>query len=348
MAADADAARLDPLPAGAHHAAAHPEASPSDQPAAPVKPPVAFLGLGALGAPMAANLLLAGYPLQLFNRNPARCALVPELAHDLAAARHTQQPGAADGAPTAPAAARVRPTPAAAVQGCPLVCLCLSDDRAVRSVLLEQPEAALPALQPGALVIDFSTIAPGTSQALAAELAARGVTYLDAPVTGGTEGARAGRLAVLAGGAPAALERARPLLEVVGASISHLGPVGAGQQAKAVNQVLVAGSYAAVAEAVALGRRLGLPMEQLLPALGTGAAGSWALEHRSAGMLQGHFPLGFRLSLHRKDLAIALEAAAACDLELPVSARVAALEDQLIARGHGDEDVSALVRWFED
>jgi 3-hydroxyisobutyrate dehydrogenase-like beta-hydroxyacid dehydrogenase len=207
-------------------------------------------------------------------------------------------------------------------------------------------QAAACGLRAGALVVDFSTIAPATSRRLAAELAERRVAYLDAPVTGGTEGARAGRLAVLVGGAARDLQRARPLLEVVGQRITHLGPVGAGQQAKAVNQVLVAGSYAAVAEALALGRRLGLPMAQVVEALRGGAAGSWALEHRSAAMLQGEFPLGFRLALHRKDLAIALESAAACQLELPVTARVAELEDALIERGHGDEDVSALARLF--
>jgi 3-hydroxyisobutyrate dehydrogenase-like beta-hydroxyacid dehydrogenase len=151
---------------------------------------------------------------------------------------------------------------------------------------------------------------------------------------------------VLVGGAAATLERARPLLEVVGATITPMGPAGAGQQAKAINQILVAGSYAAVAEAMALGQRLGLPMEALRQALAPGAAGSWALEHRAAGMVAGHFPLGFRLALHRKDLAIALAAAAEAGLELPVSRLVAAMEDTLMAAGHGDEDVSALARWF--
>lgn len=196
------------------------------------------------------------------------------------------------------------------------------------------------------MVIDFSTIAPATSQALAARLRERGVAYLDAPVTGGTEGARAGTLSVLVGGAADDLERARPVLAVVGARISHLGPVGAGQQAKAVNQVLVAGSYAAVAEAMALGHRLGLPMEQVCEALAAGAAGSWALENRAANMLSGHFPLGFKLALHRKDLGIALASAEQVGLELPLSALVAAIEDELLTAGHGNDDVSALARWF--
>ena len=291
--------------------------------AAPPAPPlelVAFIGLGALGAPMAARLLQAGHPLTVHNRSRER-----EL-------------------PLAAAGARRAASVPQAVAGAAVLCLCLSDDRAVQAVLLEQ---ALAALAPGALVIDFSTIAPATSRALAARLETAGITYLDAPVTGGTEGARNGSLAVLVGGSGAALERARPLLEAVGSSISHFWPVGAGQQAKAVNQVLVAGSYAAVAEAIALGRRLGLPMSQVCAALEGGAAGSWALRHRAGNMICDHYPLGFRLALHRKDLAIALAEAASAGLELPLTTQVAAMEDTLIASGHADEDVSVLARWFE-
>ncbi len=286
-------------------------------------PPTAFLGLGALGAPMAANLLAAGFPLTVHNRSPQRLEPLRSLGAAIAA------------------------SPAAAASGAALVCLCLSDDTAVRSVLLEQPDAAIAGLAPGALVIDFSTIAPATSEALAARLAERGVAYLDAPVTGGTEGAGAGTLSVLVGAEAADLERARPLLQVVGSRISHFGGVGAGQRAKAVNQVLVAGSYAAVAEAMALGQRLGLPMPAVCEALQAGAADSWALRHRAGGMLRGEFPLGFRLALHHKDLVIALAAAAETGLELPVSERVAALEAELMAAGHGDDDVSALARWFD-
>ncbi|WP_216919201.1 NAD(P)-dependent oxidoreductase [Synechococcus sp. CCAP 1479/9] len=289
--------------------------------------PVGFIGLGALGAPMAANLLAQGFPLTVHNRHRER-----EL-------------------PLAVAGAQRAATPAAAARGAAVLALCLSDDAAVAAVLLGEggdAAAAVAGLAPGALVVDFSTIAPQTSRAMAAALAERGVAYLDAPVTGGTEGARAGTLSVLVGGAAADLERARPVLEAVGGTITAIGPVGAGQAAKAVNQVLVAGSYAAVAEALALGQRLGLPMEEVRQALLGGAAGSWALEHRGGAMLRGEFPLGFRLRLHRKDLAIALEAAAAGGLGLPVAGLVAAMEDDLIAAGHGDEDVSALARWFGD
>ena len=195
-------------------------------------------------------------------------------------------------------------------------------------------------------MIDCSTIGPATSRRLAAALAERQIRYIDAPVTGGTEGAKAGNLSVLVGGDSQDLERARPLLEVIGSRITHFGPVGAGQEAKAVNQVLVAGSYAAVAEALQLAERLGLDRHQVVEALKGGAAGSWALEHRSAQMINDHYPLGFKLALHRKDLGIALEAAAAQQLELPVTEQVAAMEDALLASGHGDLDVSALARWF--
>jgi 3-hydroxyisobutyrate dehydrogenase-like beta-hydroxyacid dehydrogenase len=270
---------------------------------------------------MAANLLAAGFPLTVHNRSVGP-------AQNLVAQ-----------------GARAVTSPTAAAAQAEWLCLCVSDDAAVEAVLFG-PHGAHAGLRPGSVVIDFSTIAPATSQSLAVRLALQGVAYLDAPVTGGTEGARAGSLSVLVGGESSDLERVRPLLEVVGNRISHLGPVGAGQQTKAVNQVLVAGSYAAVAEAMALGQRLGLPMERVRQALAAGAAGSWALENRAANMLQGHFPLGFRLALHRKDLAIALEAAAAAGVELPLSQLVAAIEDQLMEAGHGNDDVSALARWF--
>ena len=290
------------------------------------RPPVAFLGLGALGTPMATNLLQAGFPLSVWNRS-----------------RQAEEPLAAAGAGRAS-------TPAAAAAGAELIALCLSDDAAVEAVLFGADgvaAGAAPGATPGALVIDFSTIAPATSQRLASRLAEQGVGYLDAPVTGGTEGARAGTLSVLVGGAAADLERALPLLEVVGGRISHFGPVGSGQQVKAVNQIFVAGSYAAVAEGLALARRLGLPLEQVREALRGGAAGSWALENRGGNMIENAYPLGFRLALHRKDLAIALATAAAENLPLPISTTVAEMEDTLIAAGHGDEDVSALARWFQ-
>ena len=284
-------------------------------------PCVGFIGLGQLGSPMAANLLAAGYPLRVHNRS-----------------RQAEEPLTAAGATRAA-------SPAEAAARAEILCLCVSDGAAAEEVLFGERGAA-GCLQPGALVIDFSTIAPAQAQELHRRLLGVGVGCLDAPVTGGTEGAKAGTLSVLVGGEAALVGRARPLLEVVGHTVTHFGPIGSGQQVKAVNQILVAGSYAAVAEAMALGQRLGLPMEAVVAALRPGAAGSWALDHRSQAMVAGRFPLGFKLALHRKDLAIALGAAAAQDLQLPICGQVAAMEDSLIAAGYGDEDLAALARWF--
>ena len=281
---------------------------------------VGMVGLGALGLPMAVNLHQAGMNLQVHTRS-RRAENDPQLGD-----------------------ARRCANPAAAADNVDVLLLCVSDDSAVNDVLFGQ-EGAAEQLQPGSIVIDCSTISPKGAQRAAAQLERIGVHYLDAPVTGGTEGARAGTLTVLVGGDADVLTKVRPLLEVIGGSIHHIGAVGRGQQAKAVNQVLVAGSYAAVAEAVALGQRLELPMPQVIDALKSGAAGSWALNHRSGAMLQGGYPLGFKLSLHHKDLGIALEAASNVELDMPITALVEQLESELIQRGFGDDDVSALHRW---
>ena len=286
------------------------------------KLPVSFIGLGALGAPMAANVLAAGFPLTVQNRSSDR-------------ALPLQRQGAA-----------VAETPAQAAAGSRFHALCLSDGAAVRSVMLGD-QGLLAGAAPGGVIVDFSTIDTATTTELAGAAAAQGLHWLDAPVTGGTEGARLGTLSVLVGGEKSVLDQALPLLQAVGGTITHLGPVGSGQRAKAVNQVLVAGSYAAVAEALALGERLGLPMAELVAALQDGAAGSWALRNRAPAMLRREFPLGFKLQLHRKDLAIAQAEAQACGLQLPVTDQVATIEDRLIAAGHADDDVSVLLQWFK-
>ena len=279
-----------------------------------------FVGLGALGLPMAINLHRAGFQMRVHSRSRK-----------------------AENSPELEGAARCS-SPAEASNGVDVLLLCVSDDAAVEEVLFGV-EGAASKLSAGSVVLDCSTIAPATAQHCAELLAHQNVHYLDAPVTGGTEGAKRGCLTVLVGGVSEPLERVRSILEVIGSSIHHFGGVGRGQQVKAVNQVLVAGSYAAVAEAVALGQRLDLPMPQVIDALKNGAAGSWALEHRSSAMLEGSYPLGFRLSLHRKDLGIALDAAKTVQLDLPVTRLVEQLELDLIQNGHGDEDVSALHRW---
>ena len=294
---------------------------PMNSPAA-----VAVVGLGALGLPMAINLRRAGYRLNLHTRSRSAESSA-ELVDD-------------QGPSVTPSS-----SPKEAVHGCAVLLICVSDDAAVDAVLWGENGAGY-ALTPGSLVIDCSTIAPATAEAMAKQLAERNLHYIDAPVTGGTEGAKAGTLTVLCGGNTMALEQAHPLLEVIGGSIHHFGPVGSGQQVKAVNQVLVAGSYAAVAEAIALGQHLRLPMEHVVAALLGGAAGSWALQHRSAAMLSDQYPLGFKLALHHKDLKIALAAAKEQQLELPLTQLVLEQESELMQQGLGNADVSALRRCY--
>jgi 3-hydroxyisobutyrate dehydrogenase len=199
-------------------------------------------------------------------------------------------------------------------------------------------------LAPGALVVDMSTIAPDATRAFAARVADQGARWLDAPVSGGSEGARNGTLSIMVGGDAADLERARPVLSAMGTTITHVGPVGSGQLAKAMNQVVIAGTYAAVAEGIVLGLKAGIDVEAALAALAGGAAGSWGLVHRGPNVVRNDYPLGFRVRLHRKDLGIALDAARALGAPLPVAALVEQWETGLIARGHGDEDVSAIAR----
>lgn len=281
-----------------------------------------MVGLGAIGLPMAVNLHRSGFALQVHTRSRT-AERSPEL----------------DGAMACE-------NPASAAQNVDVLLICVSDDTAVEEVLFGADGAAA-SLGKGCVVLDCSTIAPATAIHCAERLASAGIHYLDAPVTGGSEGAVAGTLTLLVGGEAEALERARPVLEVIGSSIHHFGSVGMGQQVKAVNQVLVAGSYAAVAEAIALGQRLQLPMDAVVAALQQGAAGSWPLSHRSSAMLEGTYPLGFRLDLHHKDLTIALSSGRDVGLEMPVTDLVQQLEAELISRGYGNEDVSTLRRFYD-
>lgn len=283
---------------------------------------VGFVGLGALGLPMAANLCRAGYKLRVHTRSRT-----------------------AEGDPSLVRAITCS-TPQEAAEECDALMVCVSDDAAVEDVLFGQTGASNK-LKPGSIVIDFSTIAPETSERLAANLAELDIDYLDAPVTGGTEGATAGRLTVLVGGKEQSLAKIRPILEVIGESIHHFGAVGKGQQVKAINQVLIAGCYAALAEAIALGQSLNLPMDFVVKALQHGAAESWALKFRSGAMLAGDYPLGFKMALHQKDLGIALNTAKRQGLELPVTQQVSLMEQTLIEQGYGEEDISALHRWIK-
>lgn len=283
------------------------------------RPRIGFAGLGTMGAAMAANILRAGYPLSVWNRSPGR-------ADALAAAGAT-----------------VAADPRHLAGGSDIVVTCVSDTPDVEAVLFG-PDGVEAGAASGLLVVDCSTIDPIATRRFADRLAAHGVGFVDAPVTGGSEGAVKGTLAILVGGAPGDVERARPVLATMGRTVTHFGPSGSGQAAKAVNQVILAGTYLAVAEGIVLAMRAGLDPSAIAEALGGGAAASWVLQNRSGRMIANDYPLGFRIALHRKDLGIALGLARDVGAALPVAALAAALEDGLIAAGHGDDDNSALAR----
>lgn len=281
--------------------------------------PVAFLGLGTMGTAMAANLVRAGHPVVAWNRTVGRDHGLEDLGVIIA------------------------DTPAAAAAQVDHVVMCVSDTPDVEEILFGTG-GVVEGARPGSLVIDCSTIAPSGAWGFAARLRERGLAMIDAPVSGGSEGARNATLTIFVGGAPGDVERARPILQVLGSTITHVGPIGAGQAVKAVNQVILAGAYLGVAEGIVLAIKAGLDVEQVVDALAGGAAQSWVLANRSGRMVDNDYPLGFKVALHRKDLGIALELAAQLGAVLPVSAIAAQLESGLIANGHADEDMSALAR----
>ncbi len=171
---------------------------------------------------------------------------------------------------------------------------------------------------------------------------------VDAPVSGGSEGAINGTLAIMVGGDAEAVEKVTPVLEAMGKTITHVGPIGAGQITKAINQVIIAGGYLSVAEGMALGMKANLDMEKVVAAIRGGAAASWVLDNRASNMIDNTYPLGFRVRLHHKDLRIAIEAARELGVTLPCAALVDQMESGLIARGFGDEDVSAVARGIRE
>ncbi len=280
---------------------------------------VAVIGLGTMGAPMARHLLVAGHEVTVHNRTRSR-----------------EEPLEAAGAGRAA-------SPAEAAAAAEAVLTCVSDTPDLEHILLG-PAGVAEGLEPGGLVVDCSTVSPAATAAIAATLRERGIGLVDAPVSGGSEGAERGTLTIFCGGTDADVARARTVLEAFGSRITHLGPSGAGQVAKAVNQVMIAGTYATVGEGIALAEAAGLDLPQLVEALSAGAAASWVLTNRAGNMIADTYPLGFKVALHRKDLGIALDEAGRAGLRLGVSELVAAQEDVLMGEGHGDEDVSALAR----
>jgi 3-hydroxyisobutyrate dehydrogenase-like beta-hydroxyacid dehydrogenase len=225
-----------------------------------------------------------------------------------------------------------------------LILVSLSDDDAVRSVLTDP--AVVAALRPGTIVVDNSTVAPETSRAIAAQLAGLGVAYLDAPVTGGAEKARDGTLTLLCGGPEPAVDHARPVLDLVAARVERFGEVGSGQLVKAINQIILAGALAGVAEGVGLAEAANLDAAAVVAALTDGAAASWVLRERAPLMVARDLEARGRIALHLKDLRIALRAAGAVGARVPLTRLVESLEAEVADAGFGDEDVSALIRAY--
>ena len=179
-------------------------------------------------------------------------------------------------------------------------------------------------------------------------LADKEIRMIDAPVSGGSEGAQNGTLAIMVGGETEDVQRAMPVLEAMGKTITHVGDIGSGQITKAINQVIIAGTYMGVAEGMVLGMKAGLDMKKVIQAISGGAAGSWVLSNRADNMVNNVYPLGFRIRLHHKDLRIALEAARDLEITLPIAALVDQIENGLVGRGYGDEDVSAMARTLRE
>lgn len=280
-----------------------------------------FIGLGAMGQHMARNLHKAGLLAAVWNRTSDKAQ---------ALARET---GCSATASIADLAAR-----------CDAVALCVSADQDVLDVV-EQLASALAA---GSLVIDCSTVSANTARAAAERLLARQIAFLDCPVSGGVEGARDATLAIMVGGEQQAFERAQPILRALGRTIAHFGASGAGQAAKATNQIMCAGVIQAVAEAMAFAQAEGLPLEKLIDTLGKGAGSSWYFVNRAPNVVRGSFPAGFRVRLHDKDLRICRDMAARHGVQLPVIEMTLLHYRKLIEQGYGDEDISSLYRLKEE
>jgi 3-hydroxyisobutyrate dehydrogenase len=217
---------------------------------------------------------------------------------------------------------------------------CVSADEDLRDVV-----AGLePGLNLNMIVMDCSTVAAGTARDLHAQLDALGVGFLDCPVSGGVEGARSASLAIMVGGDEPVFERAQPILQAIGKNVAYLGPSGAGQAAKATNQIMCAGIIQAVGEAMAFAHAEGLPLDRLIELLGKGAGSSWYFVNRAPYMAHNDFPAGFRVRLHAKDLRICREMAAQHGAKLPVVESTLAQYAELIVKGFGDEDISSIYR----
>jgi 2-hydroxy-3-oxopropionate reductase len=287
---------------------------------------IGFIGLGIMGAPMAANLARAGYPLVVNNRTRAK-------AEQFASSEGTD-------------AAVVADTPKEVAEGTDVVITMLPDSPDVEQVYLAD-DGVIAGARAGQLLIDMSSIAPSVARAVASAAHEVGAQALDAPVSGGDVGARDGILSIMVGGPDDAFERARPIFEVLGKTIVHLGEAGAGQTAKACNQMVVAITIEAVSEALVLASKAGVDPARLLEVLSGGLAGNRVMEVKRRNFLEHDFGPGFRIELHHKDLGIALRTARELEVFVPATAIVDQMLAALRANGDGGLDHSALLTVIE-
>jgi len=280
---------------------------------------VGFIGLGAMGRPMALHLQAAGHELHVWARRPASAAGLPATVH---------------------------PTPAVLGAACEVVFTVITSSADVEGVALGD-NGLIHGMAPGSVLVDCSTIAPDVARRIAGQLAGKGIHMLDAPVSGGEQGAKDATLAIMAGGDAAVLERVRPLLERLGQRIVHIGPNGAGQVAKACNQMIMVAAIEAVAEAMHLAKAAGVDPAKVKQALAGGSAGSRVLDIMGQRMVDRDFSAGIEARLHHKDYGLVLAAARQSGVPLPLTASVAQQLNALMALGYGKDDTSSLLRVLE-
>ena len=281
---------------------------------------VAFLGLGVMGFPMAGHLARAGHAMTVYNRTPAKAeAWVAEHRHARA------------------------DTPAAAAAEADIVFACVGNDADLRSVVLGA-HGAFEGMKPGAVFVDHTTASAEVARELSAEAQRRGLHFIDAPVSGGNLGALNGSLTVMCGGQAAAFDAMRPVALAFSKAVTLLGASGAGQLAKMVNQIAIAGLVQGLAEAIAFGEKAGLDMSAVLGVIGQGAAQSWQMDQRGSTMLADRFDFGFAVDWMRKDLGLVLDEARRNGARLPVTALVDQFYADLQAQGGSRLDTSSLVK----
>lgn len=282
-----------------------------------VSAPVAFIGLGTMGYPMAGHLQRAGHEVCVFNRTKAE------------AWQKEFQGKTAD-------------TPKDAASGARFVFLCVGNDDDVRSVVYGE-NGVLAGMSPGSVLIDHTTTSAVLAREIAEKCAEKSVSFVDAPVTGGESGAQQGTLSVLCGGEDLTVSLIRPIVSAYASAITRIGPVGHGQLAKMVNQICIAGCVQGLAEALVFGQRSGINMEKVLSAIGSGAASSWQMNNRGMTMLEGKFDFGFAVDWMRKDLGIVLDEASRNGADLPVTKTVDGFYKEVQEMGGGRLDTSSLI-----